>query len=409
LATEESLLTGPAYSQLQAMQRPARIVEWVIEASTFCNMRCAYCYQWEGLADQRRMPLILWEKIFRAACDYHHLLEAQQSQRILTRIIWHGGEPLSLPLDYLKRTFELKNEVVAAAGITPADFTSAMQTNLYSVSDSALELLKSHNVGFGVSFDVVRGVRLGVNGRTTEDRVLTNLDRVRSFGLQCGAITVLAQHTCSMICDIFDFWVERGIPFRVLPLFAGPPSRDAARYSVTENEMARALCRLFDHRMKSTASIAVKPLDEWFDAVTRHLLGLSVDGYDRRRCGESVLVVRPDGNLFQVAEVGERGLALGNLSHQSMAEILGCEVYRASLDRSELVTHRRCADCRFHRACDFWPAHTAAVEHPPDARCHVAYRVHEYMEMYLRLRGVHAEALRDMVASAPPSGRPSYV
>jgi sulfatase maturation enzyme AslB (radical SAM superfamily) len=80
------------------------VTEWVVEASTFCNLRCAYCYQWDGLADQRGMPLELWRKVLRAACDYHMRQEARHGAPMSTRIIWHGGEPLALPLDCLTRT-----------------------------------------------------------------------------------------------------------------------------------------------------------------------------------------------------------------------------------------------------------------------------------------------------------------
>jgi uncharacterized protein len=385
--------------QSEMLQKPARWIEWVVEASTFCNMRCAYCYQWDGLADQRRMPLQLWEKVLCAACDYHHLQQAHHSTPVSTRIIWHGGEPLALPLEYLKQTFELKDRVVAAARIAPEHVTSAMQTNLYAVSDAALDILKRHHVGFGVSFDVVRGVRLCADGRPTEDRVLANIDRMQAAGLLFGAITVLAKHTCAMICDIFDFWAARGCSFRVLPLFAGPPSRHAARYDADETELVHALCRLFDHRMNSTASIGVKPLDEWLDNVTRYLLGLTVDPYDRRLRGESVLVVRPDGKLFQVAEVGDSALAIGDLSRQTMNNVLTSDNYLASLGRSESVTRRRCTNCRFRGGCDSWPAHTAAVEHPEDARCHVAYRVHQYMETYLQRTGLNAANLRSIAAT----------
>ncbi len=379
------------------------MIEWVVEASTFCNMRCAYCYQWDGLADRRRMPLELWRKVLRAACDYHLLQETRRGAPVSTRIIWHGGEPLALPLEYLRRTFELKEEIVAAAGIAPERVTTAMQTNLYAISDAAIDVLKQHQVGFGVSFDVVRGVRLSVAGRTTEDRVLANLDRLRRAGLVCGAITVLAKHTCGMICDVFDFWAERGFSFRVLPLFAGPPSRDVGCYNASETELVDALCRLFEHKMRSSASIAVAPLDEWLANVVRHLLGFSAPGYDRRRRGESVLVVRPDGTLYQVAEVGQEPLAIGDLAQQTMIDVLDSDAYRASLDRSERVTRRRCSDCRFRGACDSWPAHTAAVEHPDTARCHVAYRVYDYIEGYLRRTGLDAAALRSLVASAAMS------
>ncbi|HEV3000521.1 MAG TPA: radical SAM protein [Solirubrobacteraceae bacterium] len=369
------------------------MVEWVVEASTFCNLRCAYCYQWDGLADQRRMPLDLWRRVLRAACDYHVREEERRGEPVSTRVIWHGGEPLALPLPYLERTFALKEEAVAAARIPPERMTTAMQTNLYAVSDAAIELLRRHEVGFGVSFDVVRGVRMTAAGRPSEDRVLTNLDRLRDAGLSCGAITVLAGHTCGMVRDVFDFWAARGMSFRVLPLFDGPPSRDAARFAAGEDELVGALCRLFDHWMRSDADIAVAPLDEWLANVARSLAGEAPRVYDRRREGESVLVVRPDGRLFQVAEVGDDALALGDLATQTMEEVLAGDAYAASLARSEALTRRRCTGCRFERGCDRWPAHSAPVAPPPHGRCQVAYRVQAYMERYLRRAGLDAAAL----------------
>jgi uncharacterized protein len=383
------------------------VIEWVIEASTFCNLRCAYCYQWDGLADQRRMPLDLWRKVLRAACDYHLRQEARHGAPMSTRLIWHGGEPLALPLGYLERTFELKEEAVAAAGIPADQVTIAMQTNLFAVSDAAISLLRQYRVGFGVSFDVVRGMRLSVRGETSEDRVLANFDRLRDAGLRCGAITVLAKHTCGMICDVFDFWAERGFSFRVLPLFAGPASRDAERFAVDEAELIDALCRLFRHWMRSStsASITVAPLDEWLANVVRSLIGSTPRTYDRRRDGESVIVVRPDGRLFQVAEVGDETLSLGNLAGQTMAQVLAGAAYRTSLDRSEAVTRRCCTGCRYQGGCDGWPAHTAPVEPPDHGRCHVAYRVQGYIERYLRHANLNAAELLQLVTTSPiPSG-----
>jgi uncharacterized protein len=380
------------------------VIEWVIEASTFCNLRCAYCYQWDGLADQRRMPLELWRKVLRAACDYHLLQEARQGAPMSTRLIWHGGEPLALPLGYLERTFQLKEEAVAAAGIAPERVTTAMQTNLFAVSDAAIDLLRRYRVGFGVSFDVVRGMRLSVRGKTSEDRVLANFDRLRDAGLRCGAITVLAKHTCGMICDVFDFWAERGVSFRVLPLFAGPASRDTERFAVDETALVDALCRLFRHWMRSSTSrsITVAPLDEWLVNVVRSLIEWTPRAYDRRRDGESVIVVRPDGRLFQVAEVGDQALSLGNLAGQTMAAVLAGDPYRGSLDRSEAVTRRCCTGCRYRGGCDGWPAHTAPVAPPDHGRCHVAYRVQEYIERYLRHADLNPVALRELVTISPP-------
>ncbi len=373
------------------------MIEWVVEASTFCNLRCAYCYQWDGLADRSRMPLDVWAKVLAAACDEH----VHRSQRLgrpqQTRIIWHGGEPLTLPIGYLERTLELKTEAVAAAGIPPDEVGAAMQTNLYAISDAAIELLRRHRVGFGVSLDVVRGVRLSSNGATTEDRVMANIGRVHRAGLSCGAITVLAKHTCPMVTDVYDFWAERRIPFRVLPLFAGPPGRNEDRFAASEDDLVAALCRLFDHRLRDPAPLPVAPLDEWTTNVVRHLLGAAARPYDRRRWGDDVIVVRPDGRIFQVAETGDDRLALGDLARQTMAEVRASDAYAASLLRSEDVTRRRCTGCRYQGACDGWPAHTAAVDHPAEGRCHVAHRVHLHIESRLRRAGLDEPTLRDVV------------
>jgi len=377
------------------------VIEWVVEASTFCNLRCAYCYQWDGLGDQRRMPLELWEKVLRAACEYHRHEEERRGNAVSTRIIWHGGEPLTLPLGYLERTFELKAEVVAAAGLAPASVTTAMQTNLYALSDAAIALLRRHDVGFGVSFDLVRGVRVSARGGASEDRVLANFERLSEAGLSCGAITVLAKHTCSMICDVFDFWADRGLSFRVLPLFAGPASRDATQFAVGEAQLVDALCRLFLHWMRSQDSITVAPLDEWLANVVFTLVDAPRRAYDRRRDGESVIVVRPDGRLFQVAEVGDDVLTLGDLASQTIGDVLRGDAYQRSLARSEAVTRHRCTGCRFRAGCDGWPAHTAPTDQPEHGRCHVAFSVQRFIERYLRHAGLDAEALRALVR--PPA------
>ena len=375
------------------------MIEWVVEASTFCNLRCAYCYQWDGLSDRHRLPLEVWRRVLQAVCDYHVHQESRSGRPVYTRVIWHGGEPLTLPLSYLADTFALKEELARAAGIPDERITTTMQTNLYAVSDAMLDLLAAHHVGFGVSFDLVRGVRVAVNGQPSEDRVLANLDRLREAGVAHGAITVLARHTAPMICDVFDFWAARCMSFRVLPLFSGPAGRATEVFEADETELVEAMCRLFDHWMRSRSQITVAPLAEWLTTVVRQLLGLQTTRYDRRAHGESVLTVRPDGTLFQVAEAGVTGMALGDLRHQTMTEILNSSAYAASLERTEEMTAERCTGCRFLGACDCWPAHTAPVEPEAGSRCHVAYRVQAYMESYLRRAGLSSSALLELLDS----------
>src|SRR5439155_7449058 len=116
------------------------------------------------------------------------------------------------------------------------------------------------------------------------------------------------------------------------------PERDFPTFQVDEGSLVTALCLLFDHRLMSRDSIQLDPLDEWLATVIRWRMGISVDSYDRRREGESVLVVRPNGDLFQTNEVGVDAFALGNLAQHFWDEITASPAYKASLVRSAEIS-----------------------------------------------------------------------
>jgi uncharacterized protein len=376
------------------------MTDWVVEASTYCNLRCAYCYQWDGLADRTRMSLEQWAKTLRAVCEYHRRRRSSVGAPTTSRVIWHGGEPLALPLNYLERTFELKRQILDEHAIPPSEIETALQTNLFAVSDEMIEMLKRHEVGVGVSFDVVRGMRVAANGRTSEDRVLANMDRLRAAGIRYGAITVLASHTCDRIDDVFDFWASRSMSFRVLPLFDGPAGRPTTRFHAEERQLVAALCRLFVRWIESGSPITIAPLDEYLTNVVCHLVRADVEPYDRRLHGESVLVVHPDGQVFQVAEAGNQSYALGDLRVDSIDNLLAGRAYEESLKRSAALSRMRCHQCQFRAGCNGYPAHCAPTGSTWHGRCHVAYLVQAFMVRFLRAAGMRDDDLRTLIAKA---------
>ena len=68
-------------------------LEWVVKASKFCNLRCAYCYEWNSLADAARIPIEGWQRVLDAIRTYHLRLQQQLGTCIQSRLIWHGGVP----------------------------------------------------------------------------------------------------------------------------------------------------------------------------------------------------------------------------------------------------------------------------------------------------------------------------
>jgi uncharacterized protein len=389
-------------------------LDWVIKASKLCNLRCQYCYEWDELANKERMSLALWEKVLVAVREQIYL--AAERYRpfggVRARLIWHGGEPLILPIDYVRAVIDLERRILPTEWLTKGTVRNALQTNLYTVSDPMLALLRDAEFGIGVSFDGAPGVRLTASGRQTEERVLANLDRVRKWGFDLGIIVVLAGHTAPRVTEIYDMVRHRVRRIRILPLFDGPSTRPMAGVAATRETLVEALCGLFVRWLEDGCTPAIVPLDSYLNGVIMTMLGLTQMAYDRRRNGDNVFIVNLDGRLFTPnAGYSE---PLGDLNRQTIGQILDGEAYQASLDGDDAARNAICGRCDYRGGCNTYPLFSSPDGGIAADRCAVAEPVSAFIEEHLRREGFDEAALAEMLGEldcATPrasreSGRP---
>src|SRR6185503_8399340 len=102
---------------------PSRLrgLELIVKVSKYCNLRCSYCYEYNELANKRRMSLEQLRAFFEHVAD-----TASDFGRDQIRFIWHGGEPLLLPPDYYHSIGQLQREILPPE----LKFTNHVQTNL---------------------------------------------------------------------------------------------------------------------------------------------------------------------------------------------------------------------------------------------------------------------------------------
>src|SRR5215208_1571733 len=113
---------------------PLRTVNWVVKVSKLCNLRCRYCYEWNDLHRTDRMGLSEWEHLLRSIRRYHERRSAEVGADFNTTIIWHGGEPLLLPLGYMRSVFEMQHQILGGL-LDSGAVVNALQSNLYRISD----------------------------------------------------------------------------------------------------------------------------------------------------------------------------------------------------------------------------------------------------------------------------------
>lgn len=371
-------------------------LDWVIKASKLCNLRCRYCYEWDELANKERMSLSLWEKLLVAVREQLYL--AAERYRpfggVRARLIWHGGEPLILPTDYVRAVIDLQRRILPSEWLTRGTVLNTLQTNLYMVSDPMLALLREAGFGIGVSFDGVPGVRLTAGGRPTEERVLANFERVRKWGFELGIIVVLAGHTAPRITEIYDMVRDRVRRIRILPLFDGPTTRPMAGVEASRETLVEALCGLFLRWLEDGCTPVIVPLDGYLRGVIMTMLGLTQTAYDRRRNGDNVFIVNLDGRLF----TPNAGYAepLGDLNRQTIGQILDGAAYRASLDRDDAARNAICGRCAYRGGCTTYPLFSSPDGGIAANRCAIAQPVSAFIEQHLRSEGYDEAGLAEM-------------
>jgi sulfatase maturation enzyme AslB (radical SAM superfamily) len=177
------------------------------------------------------MSLTLWERILEATVEHAAIIEARapKTQRNVQHrnlIVFHGGEPLALPTSYWKQILEVFARVTRHA---KEPYSLSVQSNLFSLQQEKIDLLREHGAQISVSFDLVPGVRLNVAGQPTEETVSRNIDTLRAQGVKLGAIAVLAKHTVDHVTRIHDFFAEREMGMRFCRCSTGPPRGTSAR------------------------------------------------------------------------------------------------------------------------------------------------------------------------------------
>jgi uncharacterized protein len=381
-------------------------MQWEIKVSKLCNMRCRYCYEWEELAKRDRVSLAGWRAILESARWYQEELERRNPGTfVYTEFVWHGGEPLLLPVEYYESVLRLQREVLGAENLNRI-YSNHVPTNLLAVPPRTLELLRRERFQIALSFDGAPGTRLDIQGRATEERVAANLRRLLADGWTLGCNTVAAAHNAGQLARTYETirdWVYASpgrLYLNLIPLHATPTEGEAAPFSLPAERCVEAMFALFERWAEDPRPLPLFPLQRYYVDVIRKLSGLERDYFDRRDYGESSLVVNTDGHVYAFNDAYDREKSIGCLFETPFRQLLRSEAYEASLRRYEALVARHCRGCPYDGYCDRGEMITGHRDEPGE-RCAIAFPLHRKIEEWLVERGYTAAVMRQGLPDLP--------
>jgi uncharacterized protein len=328
-------------------------VDIVIKTTKYCNLRCSYCYEYKELGNKIRMSVGNIRALFHNVRGW-----AIRENISNLEFVWHGGEPLMLPLEFYKSAHEIQ---ISTFG-SEVPVSNVVQSNLTVMTDRHIEFLK---VGqffdrIGISFDVYGDQRRDIRGNLRNETVLRNMQKLIDNDISFSGICVLGRSTCEQVRAIYRFYDKLEVPCRFLPFFVTESDAQVDCEAMSNREITDALKAVFAEWLISERATPVEPIGEYVSIAVASLLGAR-SHYDRR-WDEDMFLVNVDGNVWGVPEAYDERFVYGNIFQDELDALLASPGREKALVAAEQRQHTYCRRCPYFGPCSGFFVATATPD-----------------------------------------------
>lgn len=174
----------------------------LLQGTSYCSLDCDYCYLRDRSSRAKMEP-----STARAALRW---VEKNGLNRGGMSILWHSGEPLSLPVSYYREVFALARSELSV----DAPARLELQTNGISINDAFCELFCEYDVSVGVSIDGHAGLhdlrRRTKSGRGTHAAASRGFELLQKWGLDPVVYCVVTLATLEEPQAFIDYFETLG-------------------------------------------------------------------------------------------------------------------------------------------------------------------------------------------------------
>ena len=284
-------------------------------------------------------------------------IEAQTQPEIL--FTWHGGEPILLPLIYYARALELQQKYAHGRHID-----NCLQTNGTLLNDEWCQFFRKHNFLIGISIDGPEPMHNTF--RQDFEHTLRGIRLLQKHGVEWNAMATVNSRNADNPIEFYHFFkdlgckylqftpvVERTNPQQALESVAKDSKEWAKNASITTESVeplqwGRFLTGLYDEWIKEDVGNIFIQL---FDATLANWVG-----QPSGLCSMSALcglspALQPDGSLYSCDHFVFPSYKLGNIHHQTIAEMMyGSQQQRFMRTKVDSLS-QRCRECDYLFAC----------------------------------------------------------
>lgn len=310
-----------------------------------CNLNCTYCY----LPEEMRKNGIdmgeakLDEALAKLKAHFGKILPAG----VKPQLIFHGSEPMVA-----------REAMFAGIAKYRDDFRFGIQTNATLLDDAAIDFLKEHHVGIGLSLDaptaeVANSTRKNWNGNGYFDKVVGVIKKLVDYPA-LNVITTVSKANVHTLTEMVDFYHELGV--RVIMMNPVRCTRTGGLELKPDNmvlarEFNKALDRTFELYEKTGRKIVMANFANVLAGVvgpTGRRLMCDISPCGGGRC---FFAVAADGEVVPCSEfIGMKEFSGGNIFTDDPDSILASQPFRAVTTR-KVENIVPCGGCAIRHFC----------------------------------------------------------
>gem|GEM_PF-5700680 len=314
----------------------------ILKANNSCNLRCSYCC----VGDKSSSSMLNAEEMSRALSWFAS--EARMRGERSPSVIFHGGEPLLIPVSQYRECLDtlLKDNA-------DLDFTFQIQTNGTIINDEIIAFLKDYDVQPGISVDGSQVVhdsqRIKADGSPSYSLVMKNIRRLKSEGLNACGLMVLTRKSLNAGLEWLNDFAEMRVPMKINPLYSAGEALKHDELSLRPGDYADYLIRGYEYILDNEINISLTPIEYILQGIINDITprGCVFSG----ACHDSFLCIDCEGDIYPCGRFADsKSNIIGNI-HTGITSggrqiLASLKVLRISQLRGE------CKDCRHVRFCN---------------------------------------------------------
>ncbi len=233
-------------------QIPYKHLSVLVMPTDYCNMNCVYCFNGrKSNLEQKKMSDDTLQKLFEITIPHYPDV----------RFIWHGGEPLSMGMEFYKKVIQLQNKINTGNTI----IRNTIQTNLTLLDKPFAEFLVAHQFRIGSSYDGITNDKT----RHNSDKILASHRLLRECGGNNGFICVVQSQNIDHLIEDYENFKSMKIGYNHNIYMTSNPEQDPL--FIPADHYIEKMCQLFDHWMYDTkCNISLSYFETFLKFILQH-------------------------------------------------------------------------------------------------------------------------------------------